>query len=92
MVSLNENQLFNFTSELFLKTLTKEEAEAIFDAIKPETEVEINERGKAEIFLENENQIKMIFSAVDFISLRAMLGSYLRWIEAVLSSINLIDY
>lgn len=91
MVKLNEDKTFEFTSELVLKSLSENEAQAIFNAIKPETEVEINERGKAEIILENGKNIKMKFSAIDFISLRAMLGSYLRWIEAVLSSINLIE-
>ncbi|NHJ03625.1 MAG: hypothetical protein EAX90_02300 [Candidatus Heimdallarchaeota archaeon] len=87
----NSEVSFEFKSELILKSLTKREALAIYKAIKPETEVEISSRGKTEIILDDDNFIRMIFSAADFISLRAMLGSYLRWIEAVLSSLNLIE-
>ena len=90
--SLNNNQQkFQFTSELILNSPNKKEIESIFLAIKPETSVEINERGNAVITRFDENTVKMNFFAVDFISLRAMISSYLRWIEAITSTINVIE-
>ncbi|MHA1558078.1 MAG: KEOPS complex subunit Pcc1 [Candidatus Heimdallarchaeota archaeon] len=75
---------FDFTTELVIKSLSSKEITAIHSAIYPETQVEISTRGKAEI------TIGMVFSAIDFISLRAMVSSYLRWIDAAISSLEVI--
>ena len=81
---------FPFTANLVISSSNKQEIKAVFEAIFPETKVEINQRGKAEIIkIDNEN-FRMEFSASDFISLRAMMSSYLRWIEAAVSSIEII--
>lgn len=82
---------FDFTSELIIKSLSNKEMKAIHSAIYPETTVEISTRGKAEIFIEEENYLRMVFSAIDFISLRAMVSSYLRWIDASISSLDNIE-
>jgi tRNA threonylcarbamoyladenosine modification (KEOPS) complex Pcc1 subunit len=82
---------FPFTAKLVISSSNKQEIKAVFDAIFPETTVEINQRGKAEIKKIDEENFSMEFSATDFISLRAMMSSYLRWIEAALSSIEIIQ-
>ncbi len=82
---------FDFTSELVIKSLSNKEITAIHSAIYPETTVEISSRGKAEIFIEEDNCLRMVFSAIDFISLRAMVSSYLRWIDAAISSLNVVE-
>ncbi len=81
---------FDFTSELVIKSLSSKEITAIHSAIYPETQVEISTRGKAEITIEDDNCLRMVFSAIDFISLRAMVSSYLRWIDAAISSLEVI--
>ena len=95
MVSLEGKQTnknsFNFKSELVIKSLMKNEIEAIHSAIHPETTVEINSRGRAEISVEENNQLRMVFEAIDFISLRAMISSYLRWIDAAISSLDVVE-
>lgn len=85
------NHSFDFTSELIIKSLSNKEITAIHSAIYPETTVEISSRGKAEIFIEGDNCLRMVFSAIDFISLRAMVSSYLRWIDAAISSLNVVE-
>ena len=84
---LNENSLKDFTSELIIKSSDSKKIKAAYKAIKPETSVIISQRGKTEIILENEFTIKMKFYSNDFISLRAMLGSYLRWLEVAFGSL-----
>jgi tRNA threonylcarbamoyladenosine modification (KEOPS) complex Pcc1 subunit len=86
--TLNESSLSDFTSELTLKSSDSKKIFAAYNAIKPETSVIISQRGKTEIFMENEFTIKMKFYSADFISLRAMLGSYLRWLEVAFSSLS----
>ncbi len=85
------NHSFSFISELVIKSLSNKEITAIYSAIYPETTVEISSRGKAEIFIEDGICLRMVFSAIDFISLRAMVSSYLRWIDAAISSLNIVE-
>ena len=78
----------NFYSELIVKSSQPNELKAAYDAIKPETSIIITTRGKCDIEIINEQTLKMKFFATDFISLRAMLGSYIRWLDAALNSIQ----
>ncbi|MHA1125533.1 MAG: KEOPS complex subunit Pcc1 [Candidatus Heimdallarchaeota archaeon] len=87
----NNSSEFPFTANLVITSSNKQEIKAIFNAIFPETTVEINQRGKAEIQKIDEENFNMVFSATDFISLRAMMSSYLRWIEAAVSSLEIIQ-
>ncbi|MHA1244565.1 MAG: KEOPS complex subunit Pcc1 [Candidatus Heimdallarchaeota archaeon] len=87
----NISSEFPFTANLVISSVNKQEIKAVFDAIFPETKVEINQRGKAEIIKIDDENFRMVFSATDFISLRAMMSSYLRWIEAALSSIEILQ-
>ena len=95
MISLAEEQIkndsFNFKSVLVIKSLMENEIKAIHSAIHPETTVEINSRGRAKISVEENNQLRMVFEAIDFISLRAMISSYLRWIDAAISSLDVVE-
>ena len=95
MISLEEEQTknnsFNFKSELVIKSLMENEIKAIHSAIHPETTVEISSRGRAKICVEEANQLRMVFEAIDFISLRAMISSYLRWIDAAISSLDVVE-
>ncbi|MEA2069712.1 MAG: KEOPS complex subunit Pcc1 [Asgard group archaeon] len=87
--NINNNNIsddFPFHSTLLLTVETPSIASTIFTAIHPETMVDISSRGKTNIFLKNDKQIQFEFIAKDFVSLRAMLGSFLRWIDVVLSS------
>ena len=74
-----------------IKSLSEKEIKAIHSAIHPETTVEINARGRAEICIHEDNQLRVVFEAIDFISLRAMISSYLRWIDAAISSLDIVD-
>ncbi len=80
-----------FSSKLVIKSIDERAIEAAYRAIKPETTVMLTPRGKAEIIIKDKNTLIMEFYASDFISLRAMLGSYLRWIETGISSIKSMD-
>ena len=97
MITLSDNEQsfkeedFIYKSELLLKSLSKKEVEAIHNAIEPETKVDVSPRGKAEIIIINESTLQMIFQAVDFVSLRAILGSYLRWLDGALKSLNVME-
>jgi tRNA threonylcarbamoyladenosine modification (KEOPS) complex Pcc1 subunit len=88
---LNDSKTADFYSELFIESANSKLIAAAFEAIKPETEVIITQRGKTSISIVSENELKMEFIADDFVSLRAMLGSYLRWLETVFSSIPSLD-
>ncbi|MBK5113782.1 MAG: hypothetical protein KGD59_00140 [Candidatus Heimdallarchaeota archaeon] len=80
-----------FTSELIIQSESSEEIAAVYNALKPETSVMINPRGKTDIKIKDKNTLVMSFFAVDFISLRAMISSYLRWIETAFSSIRISE-
>ncbi|NHJ32647.1 MAG: hypothetical protein FK732_07285 [Asgard group archaeon] len=83
--------IMEFTSELILKSENIEEIKAVYDALKPETTVMITPRGKAEIKIQDERTLVLNFFAVDFISLRAMISSYIRWVETAFSSIRISE-
>jgi tRNA threonylcarbamoyladenosine modification (KEOPS) complex Pcc1 subunit len=91
MNSKEDSLDFPFTANLLISSANKQEIKAVFDAIYPETKVDINQRGKAKIEKIGHEQLRMIFLAQDFISLRAMMSSYLRWIEAAFSSLDIIE-
>ena len=80
-----------FTSELIIKSENPEEILAAYNALKPETKVMITSRGKADIKIKDEKTLNMYFYAADFISLRAMISSYLRWIDTAFSSIRTLE-
>lgn len=86
-LSIDDDNM-DFYSELTLKSSQPDKLKAAFDAIKPETTVIITSRGKCDIEIIDEETLKMYFYATDFISLRAMLGSYLRWLDAALETIQ----
>ncbi|MHA1220963.1 MAG: KEOPS complex subunit Pcc1 [Candidatus Heimdallarchaeota archaeon] len=72
-------------------TISTENPKAIlaaYHAIQPETMVMITQRGKAAVEMTDDQTLIMKFHATDFISLRAMLGSYIRWLDVAFSSIN----
>lgn len=81
----------DFTSSLKIKCSDSKKITAAYNAIKPETIVMITQRGKTEILLKNEHTIIMNFYAADFISLRAILSSYLRWFEVIFNSLSNFD-
>ena len=80
-----------FTSELIIKTENQDEIKAFNKARKPEKNVMISPRGKTDIKIQDEKTLIMYFFAADFISLRAMISSYLRWIETAFSSIRISE-
>ncbi len=80
-----------FTSELIIQTENSREIKAVYQALKPETTVMITPRGKTDIKMKDKNTLVMYFFAADFISLRAMISSYIRWIETAFSSIRLTE-
>ena len=86
-----DSHSMKFSSKLIIKSSDENAIDAAYNAIKPETTVMITPRGKAEIKIKDKNTIIMEFYATDFISLRAMLGSYLRWIETGITSIKSMD-
>jgi len=94
VLKLNEKKVVNeqlpleFTSELILTLETPEEAKTIYEALSPETRVTISPRSRCNIALRGNNQIVLQFIAADFVSLRAMLSSFFRWIDAAYSSIQ----
>ena len=88
--SIDKNSM-KFSSKLIINSADEKAINAAYNAIKPETTVMITPRGKAEIKIKDKNTLVMEFYASDFISLRAMLGSYLRWIETGISSIKSMD-
>ncbi|MFW9922734.1 MAG: KEOPS complex subunit Pcc1 [Candidatus Thorarchaeota archaeon] len=85
----NTNKLMKhpFLAELLIRNLSQKELTAIYTALKPETTVDINDRARANIKIEDDNHLRLIFTAEDFISLRAILGSYLRWIDATINTV-----
>lgn len=87
--TLNFPESMEFTSELIIKSDNPDEIKAVYNALKPETTVMISSRGKTNIKIQNEKTLIMYFFAADFISLRAMISSYLRWIETAFSSIRI---
>lgn len=89
--SIDNSNSLNFTSKLVIKSADENVIDAAYKAVKPETTVVITTRGKAEIEIKNKNTLIMRFYAVDFISLRALLSSYLRWIETGISAIKSMD-
>jgi len=84
--SSNEEEL-NFYSELIITTINTKILDAVYEAIYPETTVVISSRGRTSIEIQDTNKLILKFFATDFISLRAMIGSYLRWVDAAISSI-----
>ena len=82
-----KNASYPFSAGLVIKNLSHLQIKAIHNAIKPETTVEVSTRAKAEISIEEE-KLKMDFFAKDFVSLRAILGSYLRWLEVAIKSVK----
>jgi len=56
-------------------------------AIKPETSVELSERGTVIIELLKDQTLVLTFFAQDFISLRAMVCSYIRWLNAAIETV-----
>ncbi|NHJ46738.1 MAG: hypothetical protein FK733_03010 [Asgard group archaeon] len=85
--NLSEKSQSDFYSELIIKAVDPKKIIAAYEAIKPETSVIITQRGKTNIYLLDDETLKMEFYATDFVSLRAMLGSYLRWLETVFDSL-----
>ncbi|MBN1328022.1 MAG: hypothetical protein JXA54_00990 [Candidatus Heimdallarchaeota archaeon] len=82
----NDEEL-NFYSELTIFSDDSKIINAAYQAILPETIIVITPRGKTSIEMKNDSTLMLKFFAADFISLRAMIGSYLRWIDAALSTI-----
>lgn len=89
--TLNIPESMEFTSELIIKSENPDEIKAVYNALKPETTVMISPRGKTDIKIQDEKTLIMYFFAADFISLRAMISSYLRWIETAFSSIRISE-
>jgi tRNA threonylcarbamoyladenosine modification (KEOPS) complex Pcc1 subunit len=82
---------FPFHSTLELTTANTKEIIAVFKAINPETTVEVSPRSQVTAQLKNENTLIVRFEADDFISLRASVSSFLRWIEAATKTINILE-
>jgi len=80
-----------FTSELVIRSENSEEINAVYQSLKPETTVMITPRGKTDIKMKDKYTLVMYFFAADFISLRAMISSYIRWIETAFSSIRISE-
>jgi tRNA threonylcarbamoyladenosine modification (KEOPS) complex Pcc1 subunit len=89
--NLSDNSQTDFYSELIIKAVDPKKIIAAYEAIKPETSVIISQRGKTNIFLLDDETLKMEFFAADFVSLRAMLGSYLRWLETIFDSLKYLE-
>ncbi|MBD3192459.1 MAG: hypothetical protein GF308_17600 [Candidatus Heimdallarchaeota archaeon] len=82
-----ETKGFIFSAEFTLQMDDPKQLQAAYKAIQPETMVEISTRGRTEIQLLDHQTLKMTFLAKDFTTLRAMVSSYLRWIDVVTRSI-----
>jgi len=82
----NQEEL-DFYSELIITAENSKIINAAYQAIYPETTLMITTRGKTSIEIKNDYTLVLKFFAADFISLRAMIGSYLRWVEAAISAI-----
>ena len=85
---LSDLKSLKFTSELSLKATSSKKIKAIYSAIQPETKVLITPRSNVEISLKNQKTIELKFFASDFVSLRAILASYLYWLDAIISSLD----
>jgi tRNA threonylcarbamoyladenosine modification (KEOPS) complex Pcc1 subunit len=89
---LPEEQIeFPFMGSFQIRNLSQVLIEAIYQAIHPETQVNISERGKTTIRKISETTIQLSFFAKDFVSLRAMIGSFLRWIDTAEQSIEVCN-
>ncbi|MHA1629725.1 MAG: KEOPS complex subunit Pcc1 [Candidatus Heimdallarchaeota archaeon] len=77
-----------FSSELVLTLNDSREVETIYQALYPETIVTISPRSRCTIEKQNSNQLVLRFYATDFVSLRAILSSFFRWIDAAYESIQ----
>ncbi len=62
----------------------------IYAALYPETKSAPTERSKASIFLEG-SRVKIQIKSHDPISTRAAFNSYIRWISAILSTLDLVN-
>lgn len=81
-----ENE-FIFSAEFTIHIDAQQQLRAAYKAIKPETTVEISSRGTTKIELVDSRTLKLIFLAKDFTTLRAMVSSYLRWMDVATRSI-----
>lgn len=75
-----------------LKIKSKEQLDSIFEALEPETRVQVSSRSKV-IIMNEGNSLNLIFEAQDTSALRAAINSYLHWIlltREVLESLEML--
>ncbi|NHJ85268.1 MAG: hypothetical protein FK734_07385 [Asgard group archaeon] len=86
--SNNEEQFeMNYTARLEITANNPSDITALYEAILPETTVVISSRGKTIIEMKSDTCLELVFLAADFVSLRAMINSYIRWLDAGYNSI-----
>ncbi|MFX0060692.1 MAG: KEOPS complex subunit Pcc1 [Candidatus Hermodarchaeota archaeon] len=61
--------------------LVKPKGHIVHQAIKPETEVHISDRSQTTIELVDLETIKLIIHAQDYVSAKAAINTFVRWID-----------
>lgn len=77
-------------AEIVLRLDSKKRAEAIYQALKPETHCSTGERSKVRMKL-TKRDLQITVCAKDLNALRAALNSYLRWVSGCGDLANVID-
>jgi len=78
------------TATIHLKFPKKEQLEAIFEALEPETRRAVTSRSK--VTLKKEDQtLTLIFQAKDTSALRAALNSNLHWIRVTKDALDTVE-
>jgi len=63
----------------------------VAEAVRPELENSPADRSNVKLIVEREGKIALYISATDTSALRAALNSYLRWICAIVKTLNMLE-
>ncbi len=72
--------MMNAKATVRLKFRKREQLQAIFEALEPETRTAVTERSKVKVSKEND-VLTLVVEAKDTSALRAALNSYLHWVR-----------